>query len=63
MEILVGDVIQLKKPHPCGSYLFTVLRIGMDFKLKCHGCSHIIMLPRADVVKRVKKIIKKDDNR
>ena len=47
MDVQVGDVIQTKKPHPCGANRFDVLRVGMDFKIKCQGCGHEIMLPRA----------------
>ena len=46
MDVQVGDVIQTKKPHPCGANRFDVLRVGMDFKIKCQGCGHEIMLPR-----------------
>ena len=49
MDIRVGDVIQTKKPHPCGANRFDVLRVGMDFKIKCQGCGHEIMLPRAKI--------------
>ena len=40
MDVQVGDVIQTKKPHPCGANRFDVLRVGMDFKIKCQGCGH-----------------------
>ena len=56
MDIKVGDVLQMKKPHPCGSYDWLVLRVGMDFKLRCSGCGHEVMLPRAKAEKSVKKI-------
>ena len=46
MDVQVGDVIQTKKPHPCGANRFDVLRVGMDFKIKCQGCGHEIMLPQ-----------------
>ena len=46
MEYHVGDIVKLKKPHPCGSSEWEILRIGMDFRLKCLGCSHQIMVPR-----------------
>lgn len=57
MNINVGDVIQMKKNHPCGCNMFTVKRIGMDFKIVCNGCSHEVMLPRKTVEKSIKKII------
>lgn len=57
MDIKVGDILQMKKPHPCGSKDFLVLRVGMDFKIKCSGCSHEVMLPRSKCEKNIKKII------
>lgn len=57
MDIKVGDVLQMKKPHPCGSHNWLVLRVGMDFKLRCSGCGHEVMLPRAKAEKNVKKIV------
>ncbi len=56
MEIKVGDVLKLKKPHPCGSYEWEVLRVGVDFRLKCIGCAHQIMTPRKQVEKNIKEI-------
>lgn len=58
MDISVGDVVQMKKSHPCGSDLMKVLRIGADFKLKCQGCGHEFMTPRSKCEKKIKKIIK-----
>ena len=60
MDISVGDVIEMKKPHPCGSKQFSVLRVGMDFKIKCAGCGHEVMVPRAKCEKNIKKVIKPD---
>ncbi|MCD7775132.1 MAG: DUF951 domain-containing protein [Clostridiales bacterium] len=57
MNINIGDIIVMKKQHPCGSKEFQVLRIGMDFKLKCCGCGHEIMIPRAKAEKSVKQIL------
>jgi len=56
MDVRLGDKLTLKKPHPCGSREWTVLRVGMDFKLRCAGCGHEIMAPRADIEKKIKKI-------
>ena len=56
MDIRVGDVLELKKQHPCGSKEWKVLRVGMDLKLKCEGCGHELMLPRSKAEKSVKKI-------
>ncbi len=57
MDISVGDRLQMKKQHPCGCNIFTVLRVGMDFKLKCEGCSREVMLPRIKAEKSIKKIL------
>ncbi len=57
MDIKIGDKLIMKKPHPCGENRFTVLRIGMDFKLRCDGCGHEIMAPRSKIEKRIKNII------
>ena len=61
MDIRVGDLLELKKPHPCGSRRWLVLRVGMDFKLRCAGCGHELMLPRSKAEKAVKKIIPKQE--
>ena len=53
-EIRVGDIIRLKKAHPCGSREWQVLRIGQDFRLKCAGCGHQIMLKRREVEKNMR---------
>lgn len=60
MDIQVGDVLQMKKPHPCGSREWTVLRVGMDFRLRCLGCGHEVMLPRVKAEKNIKKVLPKD---
>ena len=54
MDIQVGDVIKMKKPHPCGSYTWGVLRIGQDFRLKCLGCGHQVMIRRTLVEKNLR---------
>lgn len=56
MDIRVGDVLELKKTHPCGSKEWKVLRVGMDFKLKCLGCGHEVMIPRVKAEKSIKKV-------
>lgn len=54
MDIQVGDIIKMKKPHPCGSHEWEVLRVGMDFRLKCMGCGHQVLLARKLVEKNVR---------
>lgn len=61
-EYRIGDVIQTRKPHPCGNDKWTVIRIGADFKIKCLKCSRIVMLDRETFLKRVKKIVQRADN-
>ena len=51
----------MKKPHPCGSQEWEVLRVGIDFRLKCCGCGHLIMIPRKQAEKNVKLIIHKEE--
>lgn len=55
----VGDIIRLKKQHPCGSSEWEVLRVGADFRLKCLGCGHQVMVPRKLVEKNTREIRKK----
>lgn len=59
MEHNIGDIVRTKKPHPCGSKLWEITRIGVDFKLKCQGCEHVIILPREKALKSITKIEKK----
>lgn len=60
MDVRVGDILLMKKKHPCGVYTFSVLRIGMDFKIRCTGCGHEVMAPRVSIEKNIKKIIRED---
>ena len=54
----MGDVLELKKEHPCGSKHWQVLRVGMDFKLRCQGCGHELMIPRSKAEKNIRKILR-----
>lgn len=58
MDVRVGDKLLMKKPHPCGEKHFDVLRVGIDFKIKCVKCGHEIMVPRNKIEKNIKKIIR-----
>ncbi len=60
MDLQLHDILELKKDHPCGSRQWEVLRIGMDIKLRCLGCSHELMAPRRKIEKSIKRIIKKE---
>ncbi len=57
MEYKIGDIVELKKQHPCGSKTWEITRIGVDFKLKCCGCNHIIIVERPKALKMIKKKI------
>jgi hypothetical protein len=57
MQFNLGDVVQMRKVHPCGSDRWEILRVGADFRIKCLGCGRMVMLPRVKFEKGVKKII------
>ncbi len=57
MDFSVGDRVEMKKLHPCGGNVFSVLRVGMDFKLKCERCGHEVMLPRKKAEKNIRKVL------
>lgn len=58
MDIRVGDVIRLKKEHPCGSREWKVLRVGADFRICCQGCGRTVMVPREKLEKKVRRIMR-----
>lgn len=60
MNIQPGDRLTMKKPHPCGSKEFEVLRIGADFKIKCLGCEHVVIVPRSKIEKNIKNVNPKE---
>ena len=57
MDIKLNDILVMKKAHPCGDKQWKVLRVGADFRLKCLGCGHEIMVPRLKAEKNVRTII------
>lgn len=57
MKVNVGDRVEMKKPHPCGCKVFEILRIGMDFKIRCTNCGREVMVPRNKIEKNIKKIL------
>ena len=61
MDVRVGETLEMKKPHPCGARRWQVLRVGMDFKLRCTGCGRELMLSRAKAEKGIKKIIREEE--
>lgn len=56
MDIQLNDILTMKKPHPCGSKAWLVLRVGADLKLRCTGCGHEVMLPRFQVQRFVRSV-------
>lgn len=56
-EYKVGTKVIMKKQHPCGTNLFEITRTGVDIKIKCVNCGRIVMLPRIDFNKKIKKIV------
>ena len=61
MDVRKDDILEMKKPHPCGSTQWEILRVGMDIKLRCRGCGHELMLPRSKAEKSIRKILKKEE--
>ncbi len=55
-----GDVVQLKKPHACGERVFEITRVGADYKLKCRGCGHVVLMDSLSAEKAIKKVIIED---
>ncbi len=58
-DLQLGDLVQMKKTHPCGSDQWHIIRVGADIKIKCTGCGRIVMMDRAEFVKRMKKLLKR----
>jgi Uncharacterized protein conserved in bacteria len=56
-DIRLNDVVSTKKAHPCGANEWLVIRVGADIKIKCMGCGRIVMMERADFIKRRKKVL------
>lgn len=61
MDIRVGDILELKKPHPCGCKRFLVTRAGMDFKIQCQKCGHLVEVPRVKIEKNIKKVLRGEE--
>ena len=64
LDLQLNDILRLKKPHPCGSYEWTVVRLGADIGLECNGCKHRVMLERRELAKRLKaNLTKHEENK
>ena len=57
MDFKIGDIVELKKEHPCGSKKWEIIKIGVDFKLKCLGCNRVILIERQKALKMIKRKI------
>jgi len=57
----LGDIVEMKKTHPCGSKNWEIIRLGADIKIKCCGCERIVMLPRSKFEKNMKRIVEHKD--
>ena len=57
MQLYLGDLVQMRKTHPCGSDRWTIVRTGADIKIKCEGCGRVVMLDRPEFEKRVRKVL------
>ena len=53
----IGTTLTMKKQHPCGANLWEIVRLGADIKIKCLNCGHVVMIPRVEFNKKIKKII------
>ena len=58
MDVQLQDILVMKKNHPCGSKEWLVLRTGMDFRLRCRGCGHEVMVPRSKAEKNIRQILR-----
>ena len=62
IDVQIGDVVRLRKPHPCGGYDWQVVRLGADIGLKCLTCDHRVLLTRRELEKRVKLFVRRADS-
>ncbi len=60
LELKIGDVVRLKKPHPCGEFMWTVTRLGADIGLVCRTCGRYVMIPRAQLARRIRRVVPAD---
>ena len=61
MDLRLGDVVRLRKKHPCGSYEWEITRLGADIGIKCRGCSRRLLIPRGDLERRIKTIVSRSE--
>ncbi len=63
MDLCLGDIVQCKKKHPCGSDQWEIIRVGMDIRIRCQGCGRVVLLPRQKFEKSVKKILNRTQDK
>ena len=61
MDLRLHDIVELKKPHPCGARTWEILRVGMDIRLRCQGCGHEWMVPRSKAEKSIRRILERKE--
>jgi hypothetical protein len=57
----LNDIVEMKKAHPCGENRWKIIRLGMDIRIKCEGCGHSVLIPRKEFVRKLKKILVKQN--
>ncbi|MCS0789013.1 DUF951 domain-containing protein [Cytobacillus firmus] len=60
-EFDLHDVVEMKKPHPCGVNKWRIIRMGADIRIKCEGCGHSVMIPRREFARKMKKVLVKHE--
>ncbi|KXG73888.1 hypothetical protein AN619_28080 [Thermotalea metallivorans] len=61
MDLRLGDIVEVKKNHPCGNNKFEIMRTGMDFRIRCLGCDKQVWISRVNLEKRIKKILERKE--
>ncbi|MBB6450583.1 hypothetical protein HNR44_002566 [Geomicrobium halophilum] len=56
----LNDIVEMKKPHPCGNNRWKIIRMGMDIRIKCQGCGHSVLIPRRTFTRKLKKVLETD---
>lgn len=61
-EFSLNDVVEMKKPHPCGANRWKIIRLGMDIRIKCVGCDHSVLIPRKEFSRKMKKVLERAES-
>ena len=57
----LNDLVEMKKPHPCGVNKWKIIRLGMDIRIKCEGCGHSVLIPRKEFARKMKKVVERHE--